>query len=196
MDVLRGLLLTFVPLFVAVDVAALVVIYLGIGMPLDQAGRRRLILEATVTAAAVGVGFVVGGDAVLSFLGVTVGDFQVAGGALLLVLSIHDLLHPALPLRQPGARLGVVPLGIPMIAGPAVLTTLLTLARTYGYALTLAGFVLNMILVWLALRWAPLIARVLGDAGCRAVTKVFSVLLAAIAVTFVRRGVMAALAAR
>jgi len=67
---------------------------------------------------------------------VTVGDFQIAGGLLLLVLSIHDLLHPDMPLRQPGTRPGVVPLGIPMIAGPAVLTTLITLARTHGYALT------------------------------------------------------------
>lgn len=189
----RALLLTFIPLFIAVDVLALVPIYLGIGMPLDEAARRRLVLEATLPAAAAGIGFLLAGDAVLHFLGVTVGDFQIAGGLLLLVLSIYDLLHPELPLRQPGARPGVVPLGIPMIAGPAVLTTLLTLARTYGYTMTLLAFALNMVIVWAALRWAPLIGRALGDAACRAITKVFSLVLAAIAVTFIRRGVMAAL---
>ncbi len=177
---IRTLLLTFIPLFVAVDVVAVVLVYLGIGMALDEATRRRLVLEATLTAAAVGLGFLLVGDAVLYFLGVTVGDFQVAGGLLLLVLSIHDLLHPELPLRQPGGRPGVVPLGIPMIVGPAVLTTLLTLARTHGYPLTLLSFALNLIIVWAALRWASLIGRVLGDAGCRAITKVFSLLLAAI----------------
>ncbi len=192
---IRTLLLTFIPLFVAVDVVAVVLVYLGIGMALDEATRRRLVLEATLTAAAVGLGFLLVGDAVLYFLGVTVGDFQVAGGLLLLVLSIHDLLHPELPLRQPGGRPGVVPLGIPMIVGPAVLTTLLTLARTHGYPLTLLAFALNLIIVWAALRWASLIGRVLGDAGCRAITKVFSLLLAAIGITFVRRGVMAALRA-
>jgi len=192
---LRTLLLTFIPLFVAVDVVAVVLVYLGIGMALDEATRRRLVLEATLTAAAVGLGFLLVGDAVLYFLGVTVGDFQVAGGLLLLVLSIHDLLHPELPLRQPGGRPGVVPLGIPMIVGPAVLTTLLTLARTHGSPLTLLAFALNVIIVWAALRWASLIGRVLGDAGCRAITKVFSLLLAAIGITFVRRGVMAALRA-
>src|SRR5438552_1699131 len=123
---IRPLLLTFIPLFVAVDVVAVVLVYLGIGMPLDETARRRLVLEATMTAAAIGLGFLLVGDAVLHFLGVTVGDFQVAGGVLLLVLSIYDLLHPELPLRQPGAHLGVVPLGIPMIVGPATLTTLLT----------------------------------------------------------------------
>ena|SRR5213592_363015 len=98
---IRTLLLTFIPLFVAVDVVAVVLVYLGIGMPLDETARRRLVLEATMTAAAIGLGFLLVGDAVLHFLGVTVGDFQVAGGVLLLVLSIYDLLHPELPLRSP-----------------------------------------------------------------------------------------------
>lgn len=190
---MRDFLLAFIPLFVAVDVVALVPIYLGIGMPLDEPARRRLVVEATLTAAAVGLGFLLIGDAVLSFLGVTVGDFQVAGGLLLLVLSIYELIHPELPLRQPGAHPGVVPLGIPMIVGPAVLTTLLTVARTHGYTVTLIAFALNLVTVWIALRWASLIGRVLGEAGCRASAKVFNLVLAAIAVTFVRRGVMAAL---
>jgi multiple antibiotic resistance protein len=190
---MHDFLLAFIPLFVAVDVVALVPIYLGIGMPLDEPARRRLVVEAALTAAAVGLGFLLIGDAVLYFLGVTVGDFQIAGGLLLLVLSIYELIHPELPLRQPGAHPGVVPLGIPMIVGPAVLTTLLTVARTHGYTVTLIAFALNLVIVWIALRWASLIGRVLGEAGCRASAKVFNLVLAAIAVTFVRRGVMAAL---
>ena len=190
---IRGLLLTFIPLFVAVDVVAVVLVYLGIGVRLPEPARRRLILESTITAAAVGLGFLFAGDAILLFLGVTVGDFQIAGGLLLLVLSIHDLLHPDMPLRQPGTRPGVVPLGIPMIAGPAVLTTLITLARTHGYALTVTAYVLNLVIVWAALRWASLVGRLLGEAGGRAITKVLSLVLVAIAVTFIRRGVMSAL---
>ncbi len=190
---IRGLLLTFIPLFVAVDVVAVVLVYLGIGVRLPEPARRRLILESTITATAVGLGFLFAGDAILGFLGVTVGDFQIAGGLLLLVLSIHDLLHPDMPLRQPGTRPGVVPLGIPMIAGPAVLTTLITLARTHGYALTVTAYVLNLVIVWAALRWAALVGRLLGEAGGRAITKVLSLVLAAIAVTFIRRGVMSAL---
>jgi multiple antibiotic resistance protein len=71
----------------------------------------------------------------------------VAGGLLLLVLTLYDLLHPELPLRQPGVHLGVVPLGTPLIAGPAVLTTLLTLARSHGYLLALLAFGVNLVLV-------------------------------------------------
>jgi small neutral amino acid transporter SnatA (MarC family) len=61
-----------------------------------------------------------------------------------------------------------------MIAGPAVLTTLLTLAQTHGYPMTLIAFTLNLTVVWAALRWASQIGRVLGDAGCRAITKVLA----------------------
>jgi multiple antibiotic resistance protein len=191
---MRTFLLAFIPLFVAVDVVGVVPIYLGIGMPLEESARRRLVFEATLTGAGVGLGFLLVGDAILYFLGVTVGDFQIAGGVLLLVLSIHELLHPELPLRQPGARPGVVPLGIPMIVGPAVLTTLLTVARTHGYVVTVVAFALNLMIVWVVLRWAPVIGRVLGDAGSRAIAKVLNLVLAAIAVTFIRQGLMAAMA--
>ena len=68
--------------------------------------QHALAKKAHTTAAAVGLAFVFAGDAVLHFLGVTVGDFQIAGGLLLLVLSIHDLLRPNTPLRQPGAPPG------------------------------------------------------------------------------------------
>jgi hypothetical protein len=57
-------------------------------------------------------------------------------------------------------------------AGPAVLTTLITLARTHGYALTVTAYVLNLVIVWAALRWASLVGRLLGEAGGRAITRV------------------------
>ena len=190
---MRTFLLAFIPLLVAVDVVGVVPIYLGIGTPLEERARRRLVLEATLTAAAVGLGFLLAGDAVLHFLGVSAGDFQIAGGLLLLVLSIYDLIHPELPLRQPGAHPGVVPLGIPMIVGPAVLTTLLTVARTHGYTVTVLAFAVNLLIVWIVLRWALLIGRVLGDAGSQAIAKVSNLLLAGIAVTFIRQGLLAGL---
>jgi multiple antibiotic resistance protein len=183
----------FLPLFVAVDIVGVLPVYLGFVAAVDESTRRRIVVEATLTAAGVGGGFLFLGDAILHVVGVSVGDFQVAGGLLLLVLALYDLLHPELPLRQPGVHLGVVPLGTPLIAGPAVLTTLLTLARSHGYLLALLAFGVNLVLVWVALRWASLIVRVIGEAGARAVAKVFALLLAAIGVTLVRRGVELAL---
>jgi multiple antibiotic resistance protein len=183
----------FLALLVAVDIVGVLPVYLGFVAAVDESTRRRIVVEATLTAAGLGIGFLFLGDAILHVVGVGMGDFQVAGGLLLLVLALYDLLHPELPLRQPGVHLGVVPLGTPLIAGPAVLTTLLTLARSHGYVLALLAFGVNMLLAWAALRWASLIVRVIGEAGARAVAKVFQLLLAAIGVTLVRRGVELAL---
>jgi len=179
---------TFIALFVAVDVVGVLPIYLRFVGALDGKARQRITTEATLTAAGIGIGFLLLGDAVLGLVGVSIGDFQMAGGLLLLIIAIHSLLHPELPLRQPGGHLGVVPLGTPLIVGPAVLTTLLTLARSHGYTLTLLAFSLNLVLVWVALRWAFTIVQAIGEAGAQAMAKVFGLLLAAIGVMFVRRG--------
>jgi multiple antibiotic resistance protein len=192
---LTDFLLVFIPLFVALDVVGVLPIYLAFTTGLAAGERSQVVLEATLTAGAIGLGFLFVGDAVLRFLGVTVGDFQVAGGLLLLVLAIYDLLHPELPLRRPAGHLGVMPLGIPMIVGPAVLTTLLALGRTRGYALTLLAFALNLAIVWATLRWASRIERFLGEAGAQAIAKLAKLLLAAIGVTLIRQGVLAAIAA-
>jgi multiple antibiotic resistance protein len=189
----RQFIVAFVALFIAMDVVGVLPIYLGLVTGLGEIERRRIVIEATVTAAAVGVGFLLVGDLLLGLLGVTVADFQIAGGILLLVLSVYDLLHPATPLRQLGTNMSVVPLGIPMIVGPAVLTTLLLLARIQGYVITLFAFSANLLLVWTALRWAHKIEGAIGEAGARAVAKVASLLLAAIAVTMIRMGVEDAL---
>jgi multiple antibiotic resistance protein len=195
---LERLAVAFISLFVAVDIVGVLPVYLGLASTLAEPERRRVVAEATLTAAGIGVGFLVVGDAALRMLGVSVADFQVAGGLLLLVLSIYDLLHPVTPLRQVGvgARIGVVPLGTPMIVGPAVLTTLLAVARAEGYLVALGAFAANLLLAWVALRWAPGIERVIGEAGSRAVAKVASLLLAAIGVTMVRAGLAAILAPR
>ena len=190
---MQAFLSAFLPLLVAVDIVGVLPVYLGCVAAVEASARRRIVVEATLTAAGVGGGFLFLGDGILRIVGVSVGDFQVAGGLLLLVLALYDLLHPELPLRQPGVHLGVVPLGTPLIAGPAVLTTLLTLARTQGYLLVLLAFGLNLVLVWAVLRWASLIIRAIGEAGARAVAKVFELLLAAIGVMLVRRGLEFAL---
>jgi multiple antibiotic resistance protein len=170
-------LLAFVALFVAVDVLGVLPVYIGLtgGLPTEE--RKRLPWQSTITATAVGIGFLL-----------TVGDFQVAGGILLLVLALHDLLQPGKIHRRPTPGVGVVPLGTPLIAGPAVLTTLLILVQSHGYPTTLLAFALNMGLAFLVLQYAGFVEQVIGEAGSRAIGRVASLFLAAFGVSLVRRG--------
>jgi multiple antibiotic resistance protein len=185
---MREAMQAFVALFVAVDILGLLPIYLSLTGNLPADKRRRLPALATLTALAIGLGFMLIGRTLLRIMGVSVGDFQVAGGILLLTLSIQDLLHPGHVLRRPGPTVGAVPLGTPLIVGPAVLTALVALEQSYGPGVTLGAFSVNMGVVFLALRNVDLVGRILGEAGSQAVAKVASLFLAAFGVSLVRRG--------
>jgi len=184
----RDALTAFVALLVAVDILGVLPVYLSLTADLSFEERGKLPRESTLTATAIGVGFLLVGQAIFPVLGVSVGDFQVAGGILLVVISLHDLLNPGKILRRPAASVGVVPIGTPMIVGPAVLTTLLILVQSHGYLITALAFGVNMAIAFLVLRYAANVARLLGEGGSRAVGKVASVFLAAFGVSLVRRG--------
>lgn len=111
---------------------------------------------------------------------------------LLFTFSILDLLKEENPKvqRQSSPSLGVFPIGTPLIAGPAVLTTLIILVDTYGFVATLIAFGLNLLVLGIALLKADIILSLLGQSGTRAFAKIMSILLAAIGIMMVRRGIM------
>jgi multiple antibiotic resistance protein len=192
LDVLGTLVGMVVPVFVAMDpVGALPLVVAWTG-DLAPAERDRQLRDGLLTALAVGLVFVIGGRWLLSTLGVGVADFLVAGGLVLLVLAVSDLVvggsHEARgSLGQPD--FGAVPIGTPILAGPATLATLLILVDRYGLLLALLALLVNLLLAWRLFRRASLITRLLGRNGLRAASKVASLLLAAIAVKLIREGV-------
>ncbi len=130
------------------------------------------------------------GQLIFSLLGITVNDLRVGGGLILLVLSISNLIFGDYRRRDPRrgrtrrtpASVGMVPLGIPLIMGPAAITSVLVSREAFGYLPTLTSLVINMVLVFLILVFAPFIGRVMGPAVSRAMAKVASLFLAAISV--------------
>ncbi len=185
---MRDILLAFVALFVSVDIFGLIPLYVNLTGELPREVRSELPLRATLTATAVGLGFLLIGDGLFRIMGISVGDFEVAGGILLAVLSINDMIHPGKPLRLPTHEVGVVPLGTPLIVGPAVLAALVILVKSSGYVATLIALGANMLLTFFALRYADRVRRLLGEVGSGAIAKVMSLFLAAFGVSLIRRG--------
>ena len=181
--------LCFLPLLVAVDAIGIVPLFLSLTERLDRQRRQRIILQSVLTATAVALVFVFGGNALLRLLGVTVADFMVAGGALLFVISLSDLIAPQRASELDADGLGAVPLGVPLLAGPAVLTTSLLLVDQYGRLTTVVALVANMALAGSVLRFSDVLHRLLGATGTRVFQRVMLLLLAAIAVMTVRKGV-------
>ena len=186
-------LLAFIALFVAIDAAATVPVYLALTEGASADERRRTLRLSCLTALSVGLGFLAVGRAVFHVLGITIADFQVAGGALLFTLSVADLVGAREEHRFTGSP-GVVPLGVPLIVGPAVLTTLLIAVDSYGLLPTLCAFLVNMLIAWAMLARAAWITRLIGKEGSRGVAKVMALLMAAIGVMMMRRGIQSFLA--
>jgi len=92
--------------------------------------------------------------------------------------------------RNPGKDIGVVPLGIPLIMGPAALTTILILVDNFGYLPTILSMVLNFVIVGFVLFNAQWLIKIIGEGGSKAFAKIASLLLAAIAVMMIRVGVI------
>lgn len=182
--------LAFVPLFVAVDVIGVLPLFLSMTHNMEPQDVRRIVVRSIATAAVFALFFAAAGPAALKLLGITVLDFMVAGGALLLALALRELLaekEPQHTIEHMG--LGVVPLGVPLVTGPAVLTTSILLVDQYGLPVTGSAIAANMLLAGLAFRFGGMLRHVLGSTGTSILSKVANLFLAAIGVMMVRRGV-------
>jgi multiple antibiotic resistance protein len=184
--------LCFVPLFVAVDAVGILPMFLSLTDGLDSKRLHTVIFQSVLTASTVAVLFILVGPILLGFLGITVPDFMIAGGLLLLAISLSDLLTGEKRQRETDASsLGAVPIGIPLITGPAVLTTCILLANTHGKLITTLAVILNISLAGLIFGFAEPITARIGRTGSKTVSKVASMLLAAIAVMLMRKGIFA-----
>jgi multiple antibiotic resistance protein len=193
---MRPYIESFLPLFVAINPMGIIPLYLSVTENLTTAERRRLTLQAMMTAVGLAVLILFAGQLIFSLLGITVNDLRVGGGLILLVLSISNLIVGDYRRRDPTeggeedlASLGIVPIGIPLIVGPAAITAILVSREAYGYVPTLVSLILNMVLVFLTLAAGPYIGRLTGAAGSRAIAKVASLFLAAISVAMIRAGI-------
>lgn len=181
----------FISLFVAIDAVGALPFLVGLTKNMNQVDRKSLIYRATGSAFLIGLTFIFGGRAIFSFLGITESDFRVAGGLLLIVFSVKDLLDSSSHQGAPApTRVGIVPIAVPLMMGPAALATLMVGTEQYGIFITVLSLVLNLLIVWGLFYHAGKIVKVLGDDVSDAVNKIFSLLIAAIGVMLVRSGLI------
>ena len=193
MEIIRELALTFVPLFFAMDAVGNLPIFLALTQEVGATHRRHTVNLATLTALGVGLVFVALGKAIFSLLGIEVADFLIAGGIILLILAVRYLIIGKIVETEDSSTsemVGVVPLGTPLVVGPAVLTSLLSLTGQYHIVIVLSSFILNLAIQWVLFKQADRIVNFLGRTGVNAVSKIVMLLLAAIAVKMIREGVL------
>src|SRR5918997_3990259 len=187
-DVFENFLLAFIPIFVAIDPIGLIAIFMGMAPGAPREVRQRQGLIGIGTGFGISIAFIFLGKFIFKALGISVADFQVAGGLILLGLAARELIGGDENPRSGSEEFGVVPLGMPLIAGPALLTALLILVDTVGVGFTIGSLVVNLILVEVGFRYARRVEALMGKQGLNGVSKLIALLLAAIAVSLIRRG--------
>jgi multiple antibiotic resistance protein len=193
LQILQEFGLTFVPLFVAMDAIGVLPILVPLTQEMKTKGRSRTVRLAVITALGLGLGFVAIGKGIFIFLGIEVSDFLVAGGLILFLLAAKELITGKMFEAQASVgadMLGVVPIGTPLVVGPAVLTTLLILTDQYSVVIVIFSFVVNLAIAWLLFAQANRVVAFLGQGGVRATSKIVSLFLAAIAIKMIRQGVL------
>ncbi len=188
---------TFVPLFIVIDAFGNLPFVISMSEGMARSERNRMVLVAVFTAAIVGLAFLFLGRFVLNLMGISVGSFAIGGGLILLVLSIRFILTGQVVEAIKEEMVAVVPIGTPLTVGPATITALLLLATQFPLYMVLLSFALNILVAWIVFMLSNWFASFLGQGGIKAVSKVFSLLLAAIAVSMIidglrRVGILAA----
>ena len=180
--------LAFVPIFVAVDALGMLPVFISLTSSLNATKKNKLIRQSTLIALLVALGFLWVGRLVFDWLGISISDFMIAGGAVLFILSIRDLLTFKKDARV-AESFGAVPLAVPLMVGPAVLASSLILLNSYGAMPTIFSLVSNILLCGVILTFSNGLSRLLGSTGSLTLSKISSLLLAAIGVMLMRRGI-------
>jgi multiple antibiotic resistance protein len=185
----------FISFLVIMNPFTSVAYFLSISKKFTAKEKANAINTATSIAGATLVVFLALGPLLLSVLGVSVSSFQVAGGIVLMVISINFILGNLFDRKEKVDRdASVMIIGVPLITGPGVLTTTMIMVGAYGYLPTLVAAVSALFVVWVILKMSEPIRSVLGEKGMEISSRIMGLLLAAIAVEFMKKGVLAILA--
>src|SRR3989339_1685344 len=191
---MESLLISFlksvIALFIITDAPGNLPFFIGLTEELPKPEKRKVFATAILTGFIMLVIFLFAGMAILDLFNVTLNDFEIAGGILLFWIAIEIMLRGRVNFEHK-EDVGVVPLGSPLLVGPGAITTSLVLLQQYGFFVVGAAILTTFCLIWLLLHFADDIYRFLGKNGSLIMTKIAAILIAAIAVQYIRQGLMA-----
>ncbi len=184
----QNFVMTFVPLFIVIDAFGNLPFLIMAGQDMDRRQKTRMVNYAVLTATLVGLVFLFLGQFILNVMNIDVQEFAIAGGIVLLILSIRYMITGHMVTVVKEEMVAIVPIGTPLTVGPATIATLLLLAGRFPLYMVLISFALNMLITWVIFFSSQKIARFMGQGGLTAISRVFSLLLAAIAVSMIIDG--------
>jgi multiple antibiotic resistance protein len=165
-------------LFAVIDIIGSTPVIIGLRQKVGHIQSEKASLVALVIM----IGFLFVGEEILNLIGIDVNSFAVAGSIIIFFLALEMILGIQFYKEESPETASIVPIAFPIIAGAGTLTTLLSLRAEFAAANIIAAIVINILVVYIALKSSKSIERVLGSSGISVIQKVFGVILLAIAV--------------
>ena len=200
-QVLEFILLAVTSVFFLVDPFAVIPMFLAITSDSPESERREMARRAARTCAIVLIVFAVAGSLIFRMFGITLPAFKIAGGIILLQIGMDMLqARPSGTKATPEeteegatkADASIIPLGMPMLAGPGAISTVMVLVgeshTVWQHGIVYATIILTAFLSYLILAGADRVRRYMGETGIRILTRLMGLLLVALAVQFVANG--------
>ena len=188
-ELVGALVKAVVMLFVALDPLGTIPYYQALTSGFKVEEKRRVLRLAILVAWVILLAFTVLGDALFRLFNLTIDDFKVAAGLVLLIASIALLLEVPLGiLRAEPEKVAIVPIATPLLAGPAAISITLLLRYTWGPHVALLAVTVNMLIAYLILASSNFISRIVGRQGLVVFDKFMSLIMATLAVSLIRQG--------
>ncbi len=183
------LLTSTVQLLAVVEPFGLIPILMNLTKKMEKASSNAMSKTAAITSALLLTIFGLAGVQILSAFGITVNSFMVAGGSLLFIVSLEIMRHGELRnIEKDLQGTGVVPIAFPLIAGPGAITSVIISQQKDGPIVTILSIIIVISITYLVLWSIKPLYRILGNRGSEVISRIFAVILAAIAIQYIVEG--------
>ena len=177
-------------LFIVVDPFGNIPIFMSLTDKMTKIQRRKVFNTATLVGVILLLAFSFAGQQILSVFGISIFSFEVAGGILLLIISIKILISGSLEnMGESPESMGAVPIAMPLLVGPGAITTTILNLQSYGIAIAAISVLIVLLLTWFILKYVDLVYRFLGKTGAIVIARVMALLIGAIAIQYLLFGV-------
>ena len=186
----NDIITSVIALFVVIDPIGNIPLFIAFTKKLEKAEHKTVSKTAIITAAALLFLFGVAGTQILGLFGITIFSFMIAGGTLLFIIAIELLTYGEWRfVSKVKEDIGVVPIAFPLLAGPGSITAVIISYQTSGFLITFLSIIIVMTITYVILRMVNPIYKILGNRGSMIVSRVFAVIIAAIAVEYIVEGI-------
>ncbi len=180
---------SFIILFVTLDAIGNVPLFHSLTYEFPPTKRRSIITKSIILASIILLVFTFLGELIFNYFNITLDDFKIAGGIILFLVAIENILGiEGMKIRRQ-EDIALVPLATPLLAGPASISTVMYSFKVYGIFATLLSILLNSLIAWVILVKSSELVEYLGENGVNMLSKITAFILAGIAISMIRSGI-------